>query len=431
MECWACSLVVLVSIVSAVPVELKDDGEGLTGPQPSIVGSIDKVFNKVNKFDSNQCLQKMICEAMGTAENLVVAGVNSQLGQQAGQLAQTGLNQLPTNPNQIQSGINQFQSNPNQFVQNQFNGNNPLVQASTAQLGQNGQSFLQSGQQVLQSGQQLFNSGQQFLQQFPQTNNNNHKFQTKFGSQNQFAQQNQFQQTQFLPQNQISQFNQNQFNPQNQFQQNQVSQFNQNQNQFSQNQFNQNQFSQTQNQFSQNQFSQSQGASGSSGGGGLVDSFVDGLAGMLASVPIGKRRRKRQSSMHGQAIRLMQSLGLHNMGAYPYVRAAIIGHANKASPQSCELLYSHCPSGADQLLSYFNNNNGGLAQSVVPSVTNEVGSLFPGLASLPQVAASTFGEFSNSDTGGQGGGLVNTVFDSIAGFIAGATLPKPSGKEVV
>jgi hypothetical protein len=45
----------------------------------------------------------MICEAMGTAEDLVVAGVNSQLGQQGGQLAQTG--------------FNQFQANPNQFVQ--------------------------------------------------------------------------------------------------------------------------------------------------------------------------------------------------------------------------------------------------------------------------------------------------------------------------
>ena len=80
-------------------------------------------------------MQKMICEAMGTAEDLVVAGVNSQFGQQViyfhifqgrfniwsfisrkckymikcfkgGQIAQTA-----------QSGFNQFQSNPNQFVQ--------------------------------------------------------------------------------------------------------------------------------------------------------------------------------------------------------------------------------------------------------------------------------------------------------------------------
>ena len=36
---------------------LKDNGDGLTGPQPSILGSVDKVFNKVNQFDQYQCLQ--------------------------------------------------------------------------------------------------------------------------------------------------------------------------------------------------------------------------------------------------------------------------------------------------------------------------------------------------------------------------------------
>ncbi len=39
--------------------------------------------------------------------------------------------------------------------------------------------------------------------------------------------------------------------------------------------------------------------------------------------------------MHGQAIKMMQTFGLDKMAAYPYVRAAIIGHANKDSPQSC------------------------------------------------------------------------------------------------
>jgi hypothetical protein len=42
--------------------------------------------------------------------------------------------------------------------------------------------------------------------------------------------------------------------------------------------------------------------------------------------------------MHGQAIKMMQSFGLDKMAAYPYVRAAIIGHANKQSPQSCKLV---------------------------------------------------------------------------------------------
>jgi len=372
----------VIGTTSAVPIELKDDGDGLTGPQPSIIGSLDKVFNKVNKFDQYQCLQKMICEAMGTAEDLVVAGVNSQFGQQGGQIAQTA-----------QSGFNQLQSNPNQFVQTQLGQGSPLVQAATAQLGPSSQGLFQSGQQVFQSGQQFLNSGQQFIQQLPSQQNNVNQFQTNFRPQNQF------QQGQFVAQNQ-----------------------------FGQSQFGQNQFS-SQSQFGQNQFGQSQFGQSQRPNGGIVDSLVDGLAGMLASVPLpGKRRRRRrETTMHGQAIRLMQNLGLANMGAYPYVRAAIIGHANKASPGSCSQLYIECPSGSDQLLSYFNNHNGGLGQNVVPSVTNEVGSLFPGLAALPQVAASTFGEFASSSSsgaaGGGGGGLVDTVLDTVAGLIAGATLP--------
>jgi len=259
----------------------------------------------------------------------------------------------------------------------------------------------QSGQQVFQSGQHFLNNGQQFIQQLPNQQNAN-QFQTNFRPQNQFQQQ---QQGQFVAQNQFgqTQFGQNQFS--------------------SQSQFGQSQFGQSQ--FGQSQFSQKPSS------GGIVDSLVDGLAGMLASVPIGKkRRRRRDTTMHGQAIRLMQNLGLANMGAYPYVRAAIIGHANKASPGSCAQLYIECPSGNDNLLSYFNNDNGGLLQNVVPSVTNEVGSLFPGLAALPQVAASTFGEFasssSSSSSGGGGGGLVDTVLDTVAGLIAGATLPNQS-----
>jgi len=62
----------LLKYSSENPVELKDDGDGLTGPQPSILGSVDKVFNKVNQFDQYQCLQKMICQFMGSAEDAVV-----------------------------------------------------------------------------------------------------------------------------------------------------------------------------------------------------------------------------------------------------------------------------------------------------------------------------------------------------------------------
>merc|ERR1712054_178869 len=255
----------LLKYSSENPVELKDDGDGLTGPQPSILGSVDKVFNKVNQFDQYQCLQKMICQFMGRAEDAVVNTVSNNFGSQSGQIAQ--------------SSLNQFQANPSQF--------NP----SSNNFVQNGQQFLQNGQLLAQNGQQFFQSGQQFVQtQFPQSN----QFQTQFG-QNQYPVG-----TQFVPQNQ----------------------------------------------FSQNQFGQQQFPQKPSGGlGDIANSLISAIAG---------RRKKRQTSMHGQAIRLMQSLGLSNMGAYPYVRAAIIGHANKDRPGNCDQLYLQCPSETDQLLNYFN-----------------------------------------------------------------------------
>ena len=36
---------------------LKDTGDGLTGPQPSVIGSVDKVFKQVTQFDQAQCIQ--------------------------------------------------------------------------------------------------------------------------------------------------------------------------------------------------------------------------------------------------------------------------------------------------------------------------------------------------------------------------------------
>ena len=128
-------------------------------------------------------------------------------------------------------------------------------------INRRSENLFQSGQQVFQSGQQFLNSGQQFIQQFPSSQN---QFQTNFRPQNQFQQQGQF-----------------------------VSQ-----NQFGQTQFGQNQFSSS-NQFGQSQFGQNQ--FGQRPSGGIVDSFVDGLAGMLASVPLpGKKRRRRETTMHGQ-----------------------------------------------------------------------------------------------------------------------------------
>ena len=96
--------------------------------------------------------------------------------------------------------------------------------------------------------------------------------------------------------------------------------------------------------------------------------------------------------------RLMQNLGLDTTGAYPFVRAAILGHAMRKDNRSvhgmssrkivlvvlrlnykyklcfsgCRLQYTQCPSDTDLLLNYFNNHNGGLFQNTLPSVTNEV-----------------------------------------------------------
>ena len=221
------------------------------------------------------------------------------------------------------------------------------VQAVTAQLPSSNQQFLQGGQQLVQNGQQFLQSGQQFLQSGQQ-----------FVQNQQLAQPSQFQ-TQFVPRPQFQQQQFQQFQPQQQFQQPQ--------------QFQQTQFQRPQ-QFQQFQQQQPQQS------GNALGDLASSLLGAL-----GRRRRKRQTSLHGQAIRLMQNLGLQNMGAYPFVRAAIIGHANRDRPGNCNQLYLQCPSGTDQLLSYFNNHNGGVLQNALPSVTNEVGSLFPGISSLPQV----------------------------------------------
>ena len=129
---------------------------------------------------------------------------------------------------------------------------------------------------------------------------------------------------------------------------------------------------------------------------------------------------------------MMQNLGMDNMGAYPFVRAAILGHANRQHPGSCARQYIECPNDTDLLLNYFNNHNGGLFQNTLPSVTNEVGSLFPGLGGvassvIPAIAASTIGEASSnpSQSGGSGGdGLLDNFVDNLAGMIAQASLGK-------
>ena len=131
-------------------------------------------------------------------------------------------------------------------------------------------------------------------------------------------------------------------------------------------------------------------------------------------------------SLNQHTVRLMQNLGLSNMGAYPFVRAAILGHASRRSPGSCRQQYSQCPSETSLLLNYFNNHNGGLFQNTLPTATNEVGNLFPGISNLPQIAASTFGNGGSSggSSGGSGtgDGLLDNFVDNLAGAIAQASL---------
>ena len=103
---------------------LKDNGDGLTGPQPSVLGSVDKVFKQVTNFDQYQCLQKMICQFMGAAGDTVTNAVtsnfnnnnNGQFGQ-FGQIAGQNFQQFASNPNQF---IQQFPSQQGQQFSNQI-----------------------------------------------------------------------------------------------------------------------------------------------------------------------------------------------------------------------------------------------------------------------------------------------------------------------
>ena len=73
---------------------------------------------------------------------------------------------------------------------------------------------------------------------------------------------------------------------------------------------------------------------------------------------------------------------MDSLNAFPYVRAALIGHATRnRNPgtrvtrrgSACTQLFKECPSGQDSLLDYLNNHNGGIFNQVQPTVDNEVG----------------------------------------------------------
>ena len=116
--------------------------------------------------------------------------------------------------------------------------------------------------------------------------------------------------------------------------------------------------------------------------------------------------------LHYFNFRLMQATGMDSYNAFPYVRAALIGHAtqdrfpgggNRVTRRgnACAQLYKDCPTDSNSLLNYFNNHNGGLVNQVQPAVDNEVAPLIQaiiadvvggsgsGTGSGPQTAAST------------------------------------------
>ena len=97
---------------------------------------------------------------------------------------------------------------------------------------------------------------------------------------------------------------------------------------------------------------------------------------------------------------------MDSFSAFPYVRAALIGHANQNRRPGtrvtrrgsvCSQLYRDCPTDSNSLLDYFNNHNGGLVNQVQPAVDNEVAPIIQAIISdvvgddsgRPQTSAST------------------------------------------
>ena len=155
---------------------------------------------------------------------------------------------------------------------------------------------------------------------------------------------------------------------------------------------------------------------------------------------------------------------MDSYNAFPYVRAALIGHANQNRRPGtrvtrrgsvCSQLYKDCPSDSNSLLDYFNNHNGGVVNNVQPAVDNEVAPIIQAIiadvvgedSGRPQVAASTAESenesFFSSDIfqgadalftnavitqateaftggGGSGSGNVGSVFDTLVDPIVDA-----------
>jgi hypothetical protein len=114
----------------------------------------------------------------------------------------------------------------------------------------------------------------------------------------------------------------------------------------------------------------------------------------------------------------MQATGMDSYNAFPYVRAALIGHATRTKTgtrvtrrgNTCAQLYKDCPTDPDSLLNYFNNHNGGLVNQVQPSVDNEVAPLIQAI--VADVVGGGGGSGTSASTSGSDSFVGSDLFQT-------------------
>ena len=153
-------------------------------------------------------------------------------------------------------------------------------------------------------------------------------------------------------------------------------------------------------------------------------SLISELSGILFG-----RRKKRQTitNTQGNIIRLFQATGMDSLNLFPYVRAALIGHATRSDKKapftrrvsSCQQMYRECPTEPDRILDYLNNHNGGLVNQVQPSVNQEVGPL------LSAIVADTIGGDTSSSSSSSSGG--SSGFGTIDQLVSSAIINNAAG----
>ncbi|XP_040576185.1 uncharacterized protein [Lepeophtheirus salmonis] len=307
-------LIFLCALHSVFTQDTIENGEIRDGPSPSIIGSIDNVFKSVKDYDSNKCIERMICEYMMPKND------DGSVGGGALKPIRGG---VPFGP---QPFSGQFTPPPSFSSQGSFNNQFPPPNPN------------------FQNGFPPSVAQQQFPQQFPPSGGG-------FNSQ-------------FAP-------HPNQFAPQGQF--------------------------------------------GRPPQGAGQPSLLNLFSNFIGK----KRRRKRDTNLQGNIIRLLKATGLDSMNAFPYVRAGLIGQASdplERGGNSCARMYRQCPTEPDRLLNYFNNHNGGIINHVQPSVDNEIGPIVSAIISdLMQENDSS------GSTGSGSGGLLSTAGSFLSSYLSGSS----------